>query len=49
MAPEALHGGNITCASDLYSLGVVVYELVIGDRPYKGKSRDEIRNELRGR
>ena len=37
MAPEALYEGNITYRSDMYSLGIIVYELVIGERPYRGK------------
>jgi Serine/threonine protein kinase len=43
-SPEQIRGLPITTASDVYSLGVVLYELLSGERPYKIESRlpDEI-------
>jgi non-specific serine/threonine protein kinase/serine/threonine-protein kinase len=43
-SPEQLRGLGITTASDVYSLGVVLYELLSGNRPYQLKSRmpDEV-------
>lgn len=38
-SPEQLRGLPITTASDVYSLGVVLYELLSGMRPYKIESR----------
>jgi len=33
MAPELLRGGRSSVASDLWALGVVIYEIVFGERP----------------
>ena len=38
-SPEQIRGLPITTASDVYSLGVVLYELLTGERPYKIESR----------
>ena len=47
MAPEALFGKNQTTVSDYYSLGILTYELLFGDKPYKGKNREEIKERVK--
>lgn len=43
LAPELLSGGQPTPASDVYSVGVLLYHLVSGEFPVTGTSWDELR------
>src|SRR5699024_1786471 len=36
--PEQAQGREVTAASDVYSLGVVAYEVLAGHRPFRGDS-----------
>ena len=39
MSPEQLVGQPLTAASDIYSLGLVLYEMVTGARPFRADSQ----------
>lgn len=45
MAPEHLAAGPTTPASDVYALGVVLYEMLAGKRPYAASSPVTLANE----
>jgi serine/threonine protein kinase len=38
LAPECVTGGTATTASDLYAVGVVLYEALSGSRPFAGET-----------
>ena len=49
MAPEVMQGLSHTFSVDFYAIGVITYELMMGRRPYIGKSRKEIKERIMGK
>ncbi len=49
-APEQVRGGRVTTATDVYALGVLLYELLVGRRPYdlQGRTPSEIERVVCG-
>ena len=46
MSPEVMQGQNHNKAVDYFALGVIGYECMMGKRPYQGKSRKEIKEQM---
>ncbi|MFJ9864974.1 serine/threonine-protein kinase [Streptomyces sp. NPDC101165] len=41
LAPEQARGGPLTAAADVWGIGITLYELACGDRPFAGGAVDE--------
>lgn len=42
LAPEQVLGENASFCGDIYALGIIAYEAVVGKRPYTGKTQVDI-------
>lgn len=47
MSPEqAFDSSSVDCRADIYSLGIVLFEMIAGQRPYKGTGTIEILSQV---
>lgn len=42
MAPEQAYGEDVLPASDLFAFGLLLYEMLVGERPFKGRTSMEV-------
>ena len=46
MSPEVMNGENHSFSADFFAVGVIGYEFLMGYRPFNGKNRKEIKEQM---
>ena len=46
MSPEQIEGGEVDLRSDLFSLGIILYEMATRRRPFPGETYAAIRSSI---
>ncbi len=46
MAPEQAYGEDVVPASDLFAFGLLLYEMLVGERPFSGRSSMDVMLKL---
>jgi serine/threonine-protein kinase len=46
MSPEVLRGKDANAGSDIWALGVVLYEMTVGRRPFRGQTAYELSSDI---
>jgi serine/threonine-protein kinase ULK2 len=46
MAPEVLRGAQYNHKVDVWSLGIVFYEMLTGFTPFTGRNKDDLKRNL---
>jgi serine/threonine protein kinase len=46
MAPEVLNGHSYNHKADVWSLGIVFFELLTGFFPFNGRNRQELKDNI---